>query len=350
MEQCASCKSRSADSITKTKWNDVILETPAQIEPCLFEEQVFAPLNNLAVEIQRAAGNLGRGLHPESASELADLVRIMNCYYSNLIEGHNTRPRDIELALLGAELTEATRPLALEARAHIMVQRQIDARFDNGTLGSATDPAFISWVHEAFYNEMPPEFHTLTHLDGTIYPIMPGKFRTAGDPEIAVGRHLPPSSNRVEAFLGHFARRFGAAEKAPGSALIAIASAHHRFNFIHPVLDRNGRVSRLMSHAMALKAGIGGGGPWSLSRGLARRLEDRSEYKRMMDMADSPRRSDRDGRGNLSEAALLDFTVGFMKGCSTRFSSHQASLILRRLKCATAVLLLMWQATNVAAL
>ena len=28
----------------------------------------------------------------------------MNCYYSNLIEGHNTRPRDIERALAGAEL------------------------------------------------------------------------------------------------------------------------------------------------------------------------------------------------------------------------------------------------------
>ncbi len=45
----------------------------------------------------RGAG-AGVGLHPDSAAELADLVRVMNCYYSNLIEGHNTRPRDIELA------------------------------------------------------------------------------------------------------------------------------------------------------------------------------------------------------------------------------------------------------------
>ena len=289
------------------------LETPARIEPCLFEEHVPAVINNLAVEIQRAVGSLGRGLHPESASELADLVRMMNCYYSNLIEGHNTRPRDIELALRGAELSEKARPLALEARAHILVQRQIDARFDKDILASPTDPAFLSWVHEAFYNEMPPEFHMLNHPDGTTYPIIPGKFRAAGDPEIAVGRHLPPSSDRIQAFLAHFAKRFGAAEKAPGAALIAIAGAHHRVNFIHPFLDGNGRVSRLMSHAMSLKAGIGGGGLWSISRGLARGLQDRGEYKRMMDMADSPRRGDRDGRGNLSEAALLDFTVWFMK-------------------------------------
>jgi len=67
------------------------------------------------------------------AAELADLVRVMNCYYSNLIEGHSTRPRDIERALAGAELEEETRPLALEARAHVIVQRAIDEMHRIGT-------------------------------------------------------------------------------------------------------------------------------------------------------------------------------------------------------------------------
>ncbi|MCR9140280.1 MAG: Fic family protein, partial [Alphaproteobacteria bacterium] len=83
--------------------------------------------------------------------------------------------------------------------------------------------------------------------------------------------------------------------------------------YIHPFPDGNGRVSRLMSHAMALTAGIGGQGLWSVSRGLARGLTDRGEYKRMMDLADSPRRADRDGRGNLSEAALKTFSEWFLK-------------------------------------
>lgn len=68
-----------------------------------------------------------------------------------------------------------------------------------------------------------------------------------------------------------------------------------------------------MSHAMALEAGIGGQGLWSVSRGLARGLTDRGEYKRMMDMADTPRRGDRDGRGNLSEAALKTYCEWFLK-------------------------------------
>lgn len=68
-----------------------------------------------------------------------------------------------------------------------------------------------------------------------------------------------------------------------------------------------------MSHAMALEAGIGGQGLWSVSRGLARGLTDRGDYKRMMDMADTPRRGDRDGRGNLSEAALKTYCEWFLK-------------------------------------
>lgn len=82
-----------------------MFETPGRIEPCFFEEHIPASLADLSVEIQREAAVLGQGLHPDSAAELADLVRVMNCYYSNLIEGHNTRPRDIERALAGAERT-----------------------------------------------------------------------------------------------------------------------------------------------------------------------------------------------------------------------------------------------------
>jgi hypothetical protein len=66
-----------------------------------------------------------------------------------------------------------------------------------------------------------------------------------------------------------------------------------------------------MSHGMALKAGIGAHGLWSISRGLARGLGDAGQYKRMMDMADSPRRGDLDGRGKLSLEALLEFVTWF---------------------------------------
>ena len=115
-----------------------------------------------------------------------------------------------------------------------------------------------------------------------------------------------------------------------------MAAAHHRLNYIHPFLDGNGRVSRLMSHAMAYKSGIGAHGLWSISRGLARGLENRSEYKSMMDHADMPRQGDLDGRGNLSQRALEDFVLWFLKVAldQVKFMSglFQLDTLARRLR------------------
>ncbi|TIL77802.1 MAG: Fic family protein, partial [Mesorhizobium sp.] len=86
------------------------------------------------------------------------------------------------------------------------------------------------------------------------------------------------------------------------------------------------------SHAMALKAGIGGNGLWSISRGLARGLKDRGEYKRMMDYADSPRQGDRDGRGNLSESALKDFVEWFLTVALDQVRFSITMFDLRRLE------------------
>jgi Fic family protein len=130
-----------------------------------------------------------------------------------------------------------------------------------------------------------------------------------------VGRHIPPASDRVADFMAHFEARFRFDRLGKAAQIMAIAAAHHRFNYIHPFLDGNGRVSRLMSHAMAHKAGIGAHGLWSVSRGLARGLQSRSEYKQMMDHADMPRQGDLDGRGNLSERALGEFVAWFLRVC-----------------------------------
>ncbi|MBS7708101.1 Fic family protein [Chelatococcus asaccharovorans] len=309
-----------------------MLETPARIEPLFFDDAVPTVLADLAIELQKAADELGRGLHPESAAELADLVRVMNSYYSNLIEGHNTRPKDIEMALAGAEIDPERRPLALEAKAHVEVQRMIDGRALRNELPSPTSMEFIRWVHRAFYDEMPAEFRYVEKPDGTKVDIVPGEFRTISDHDVAVGRHQPPSSSRVIAFMEWFQKRFAMAEKQASLRIIAIASAHHRLNYIHPFPDGNGRVSRLMSHAMALKAGIGGNGLWSISRGLARGLKDRGEYKRMMDHADSPRQGDRDGRGNLSESALKDFVEWFLTAALDQVRFSTAMFDLTRLE------------------
>jgi Fic family protein len=143
----------------------------------------------------------------------------------------------------------------------------------------------------------------------------PGAFRTELEHDVAVGRHIPPSSSQVETFMRHFEQRYRLEPMGKGGRIVAMAAAHHRLNYIHPFPDGNGRVSRLMSHAIGLSAGIGASGLWSVSRGLARGLESRQEYKQMMDHADMPRQGDLDGRGNLSQKALISFIDWFLQVC-----------------------------------
>ena len=288
------------------------IESVQRIEPTRLEEpgEVIA---DIVAELSAAAATLGNRLHSRTAANLADLVRIMNAYYSNLIEGHNTRPRDIERALAG-KLDEdaARRNLQLEATAHVRVQAEIDRMAAEGRLPEPASVDFIRWLHREFYRDAPDEMLRI-HGAGRDLIMVPGAWRSLPDHDVAVGRHVPPSSERVSDSMNYFAERYAFSRLGKSGRIIAMAAAHHRLNYIHPFPDGNGRVSRLMSHAMGHAADIGADGLWSISRGLARGLESRREYKSMMDRADTPRQGDLDGRGNLSQRALAEFVEWFLK-------------------------------------
>jgi len=311
------------------------IEFPTRIEPCFLEE-VRGELLDLLTELPAAATQLGARLHPKTAASLAGLVRVMNCYYSNLIEGHNTRPRDIERALANdLDTDEGRRNLQLEARAHIRIQETIDAEAAAGTLVDPASVVFILRLHREFYHNAPESMLRIEGA-GRAFVMAPGLLRNDPIHNVAVGRHIPPSSEAVGRFMDHFAVRYDESRMSSSRRLLAIPAAHHRFNYIHPFPDGNGRVSRLMSHAMAHQAGVGARGLWSISRGLARGLADRGEYKSMMDHADMPRQGDLDGRGNLSERALTSFSTWFLKVCldQVRFMSELFDLdgLAERLK------------------
>jgi Fic family protein len=294
------------------------LETPYRIEPARLEDAPEA-ISDVIAELSAAAATLGVALNPRTAANLADLVRIMNTYYSNLIEGHNTRPRDIERALAGNfDRDDHRRNLQMEAVAHIRVQAQIDRKAANNDLPEPASIEFIQWLHREFYRDVAPEMLRIPG-GGRELIMMPGAWRSKAEHDVAVGRHVPPSSERVGDFMQYFEDRYRFMPLKKAGRIMAIAAAHHRFNYIHPFPDGNGRVSRLMSHAMGHLAGIGAHGLWSISRGLARGLEGgpagRSEYKQRMDNADTPRQGDLDGRGNLSQRALNEFVLWFLQVC-----------------------------------
>jgi Fic family protein len=291
-----------------------LIESTSRIEPARLED-VPEAIADLTAELSAASAVLGSALHPTTAANLAELVRIMNTYYSNLIEGHDTRPRDIERALAGNfDEDKERRNLQLEAAAHVRVQAEIDRMAAEGELPEPSSIQFIRWLHREFYRDAPAEMLQIQGAN-TQFMMEPGAWRSLPEHDVAVGRHVPPSSARVGDFMRYFETRYRFANMGKAAQIIAIAASHHRFNYIHPFPDGNGRVSRLLSHAMALKAGIGAHGLWSISRGLARGLESRGDYKRMMDHADMPRQGELDGRGNLSQRALTEFTVWFLKVC-----------------------------------
>ncbi|HPF26592.1 MAG TPA: Fic family protein [Steroidobacteraceae bacterium] len=281
---------------------------PSAAEPFMPAEGA-AVLENLAFDLAREASELAAQLHRVVRLSVADLVRSMNCYYSNLIEGHNTHPRDIDRAMAADYSSDPRRrDLQLEARAHIEVQRMIDERVGDMPR-PPTSRAFIEWTHREFCKRLPESLLVVDNLDTKERVlVVPGQLRSR---TVSVGRHVAPAAEDLPGFMRRFEDAYDAVRLTKPRQVIAVAAAHHRFLWIHPFLDGNGRVARLMSHAMLLEIGIGSA-LWSVSRGLARNSGD---YKRLLMAADEPRSNDLDGRGALSHDGLVDFCVFFLEIC-----------------------------------
>jgi Fic family protein len=282
-------------------------EFVSAMEPLLITEgsRFRGVLTDLAIELAQKSAGFRRSLPESLLASLAGLVRAMNCYYTNLIEGHYTHPVDIERALKNDYSQDARkRDLQLEAAAHIAVQKWID---DGGLKGRAATTAGIREVHHRFCALLPDDLLWVED------PETRERVRVvAGDlrgKDVRVGTHIAISPGAVPRFLDRFEHVYARLTKT--DSIVGTAAAHHRLLWIHPFVDGNGRVARLMSHAMMLDA-VDTGAVWSVARGLARNVES---YKRFLAACDAPRRNDLDGRGNLSEESLAGFTEFFLRTC-----------------------------------
>ena len=263
-------------------------------------------ITDLALDLTQKSAGFRRSLPPSLLTSLADLVRAMNCYYSNLIEGHDTHPVDIERALRNDYSQDPRkRDLQLEAKAHIAVQKWID---DGGLSGGrAIRDEGIREIHRRFCELLPEDLLWVEDpATKERIRVLPGELRTR---DVPVGTPVAISPGALPRFLERFTQVYGNVGKT--ESIISTAAAHHRLLWIHPFLDGNGRVARLLSHAMMLET-LDTGAVWSVARGLARNV---SEYKALLANCDLPRRNDLDGRGALSEEALAEFTRFFLGVC-----------------------------------
>ena len=282
-------------------------EPVSLLEPMLISDgaRYRGALNDQVIELVGKAAGFRRSLPGGIRDALSDLVRSMNCYYSNLIEGHDTHPIDIERALKNDYSSDPQkRDLQLEARAHIEVQSWVDG----GGLGDrAASSSGIRAIHEQFCRLLPPDLLWATDPENEErIAVEPGALRTR---DVRVGRHVPISPGAVPRFLYRFEDVYTSSGQMEG--ILGTAAAHHRLLWIHPFIDGNGRVARLMSHGMLLNS-LDTGGIWSVARGLARA---ESAYKQHLAACDLERRNDLDGRGARSEQALAAFTRFFLDVC-----------------------------------
>lgn len=294
-----------------TRLSFYVLDTPAVRE----RETLLA----------RLSGELFGRLPETTCAALAQTLEGINSYYSNLIEGQSTRPIEAERALARTLAETSDSPagdLGLLAVAHIHTERWTREQLRASPALDVTGEDFICELHRRFVSELPETLRIVSGPTGLKAINEPGVLRKQ---DVEVGVHLAPSANEIRPLLRAFGEAWSRIPKTPAHILLA----HHRFAWIHPFLDGNGRIARLLTTVMLAQQGLDAGGLWSLSRGLAKR---RADYYSHLANADSSRRGDFDGRGALSQQAATDFASFMMDVCEDQIRFMSARLQIDHVK------------------
>jgi Fic family protein len=294
---------------------------PAQMESLLPSEAKLGPLLEQAGDLIRAADRLAGMCQPGALVGLRGLLRAMNSYYSNRIEGQHTLPLEIEQALRSDYSNDADKARRQRlALAHMATEAQLEQRSTGAgvhwTAQQVWGAQMVQDIHQDLFARLPDTDRVLD--DGTV--LAPGALRTQ---EVSVGVHAAPVAAQLPQFLKRWGSFYSHVRRGELQVL-AIAASHQRLAWVHPFRDGNGRVARLHTHLALAHAGLTNG-LWSPLRGFARTHE---AYYAHLAAADAHRAGDLDGRGNLSEAALVKWIAYVLVQCADQvaFMTHMLDL------------------------
>jgi len=293
-----------------------VYDQPHQFEPLM---PTFG-LEALAVQARpviEAAHRLQGAANESTRAELRALVRSMNSYYSNRIEGQNTHPLHIDQALR-ADFSDKPDVAKRQRLALAHIRAEIALEEAGFTEPQAFKQECLLFAHKSLYEQLSEDDRRTD--EGRV--VQPGVTRTE---DVQVFRHQPPTWGSLSLFTARMDSAYGK-QWGLDSLLIAAACEHHRSVWVHPFLDGNGRASRLQLHAMLHQLT---GGLWSVNRGFSRRRED---YYARLSEADMARQGDYDGRGNLSEKMLSAWCKFFIEICQDQVSFMTQMLDLDSLK------------------
>lgn len=281
-----------------------------EMEPILPMDSELIPLLEQASDLRTACTVLLSHVGLESRIALAKILRAMNSYYTNKIEGQHTYPADLESALHSHFSADSDiKKRQVLALAHMEVERELEAIAKHNNWESLFSESWICQIHERLYSKLDRDSLIILDRAGKARGIMtPGGLRTSN---VKVGDHDAPAHGDVHPLLTHFHDRYGKTQYRDTTKIVLAASSLHRLSWIHPFPDGNGRVSRLHNHILLGQMGLTEG-LWSPMRGLARRQQ---QYYGALHQADLPKRNATDGRGALSSKGLTDFIQFWLDTC-----------------------------------
>lgn len=272
--------------------------------PLFPEERALGPLLETAATLVAEGHRLGGRASPPLREALSGLLRAMNSYYTNKIEGQQTLPADIERAVhsqFDADRERARRQrLAL---AHMEAERCLEAAWSGVAARDLFRSERVVAIHADLYARLPETDRAAG--DGQL--VVPGEYRTR---PVSAGRHVAPPADHVPELMAAWGEMYSGLHGTE-RVVVGNACAHHRLVWVHPFIDGNGRAARLHAHLVLFRLGLTNG-LWSPMRGLARAHE---AYYARLNNADLPRRNDLDGRGALSQEELVAFAGFFLDTC-----------------------------------
>lgn len=154
----------------------------------------------------------------------------------------------------------------------------------------------IEQAMEYIEEHVTPGFPLTEHLIRELHTLTVNGLQREGDPNpgayrqvpvrIAQSEHMPPEFLQVPEYMYELVQ-FIHADDPPKYDLIKVALAHHRFGWIHPFRNGNGRVVRLLTYLLLVKYGFNVQAGGRVLNPTAVFCNDREHYYHMLALADT---------------------------------------------------------------
>lgn len=199
-----------------------------------------SPLVDVVTELEHLRRLRLEGTTPAPVFfQLKHIFHMLESLGSARIEGNHTTLADYVESRLEAQpatLSDQLREMANIEEAMAFTEEHFEP-------GQEVTEHFLRELHAIAVRELEREG------DAT-----PGAYRT-GSVKISQSDHLPPEPLLVPQYMSELVAFINRADP-PKYDLIKVALAHHRFAWIHPFGNGNGRVVRLLTYALLVKYGF----------------------------------------------------------------------------------------------